>query len=489
MGENENLGTYQVNDGGFLSIDRNSSRAFNNKRSLFEAANVDIGNTTGIIRAVNGYSELTAYAPPTGVTFYDYFNSGIVNLAIGTIAGVSYIYTFNIVTGVWDQKKTLTFAISSASSTSRFLYFNSRYYWIGSGERYSSNDEGVTWTTTNFTSFPGGFVPVLEPMGARLYTYQADLLYWSSLPDINGLHTWNSAEYNVRIGDGRTQIRNIIALGNRMIIFGSDGIYQFTQSGDLQVTTRLISSLAVGFGTNYKNAVIYDNLCYFNGLDISGFHGIFVTDGETVRMISDPIKDIVRRYTPLLAGFSADGVKFTGSLNTGSDNKYIDIHYIPSRQTFQYRLLPSQVYSFGYHPGRSSDNLRFLSSDNKIYWDERQYTDNTFLTGNGLVFNNDQIQSSMMTDYFSIGSFDEKNRVRKLFIRGTNIQYLNVQIRTAEDDNWTTLNNQVDGTDIFGAKLNLVGTQYQVRITTTQSGWEIEDIFIKYKNDERMNLI
>ena len=452
---NEKLNSVAVTNG-FTGTDRFTSDDNVDSNKLFIAQNVDLTMGPGYVKTAPGYTVGANIASGTLYGAQCFFTSADLSIPLAHIGTTMYRYV-----GSWSATAFNTLA-ASKSEFATFL----DYSFVTDGTQVKSSADGSTWGNTKLTSAPTTGIIDIESFGGRLYLLEKDQLNWSSIVDTSLAITWNTTDFNVQVnpydGDYNTALTR---LRQRLLVFKRYSAYRLYQYGDTSLSLQPVSEKV---GTPNPRAFVLDpdgTLCYLFGTSVDGYKGIYVTDGESMEIISRPIQDILdgvsdSMLTSICAGMSKNKVKFylgDVTLKDGSTISKCEIQYSPVDKVWMWRTLSHAPVLYQPFVVGSTRGLYFLDTNSNIYQDEI-----------GSTFGGNPIHCEIETLWKRFAEPATQITTRELTVTGKNLNKLQARIKTIDNDNWVSYKARTARSYINQSTASAKGTRFKVNLTWTQ---------------------
>ncbi len=476
MAHSEQTQSIEVNGSGvFNTLQRYTSRHLARPGDLYETENFNIFEGVGKARRSNGYIAQGSTLGGAIRGVYGHVKNDGTGLAIAIKGTSPYIWNGS----AWSNSGATTL---TGSGNCDFTSFLNRALMTDGTQTLSSAD-GITWDSTLFTSAPTNCL-YIEHFGVRIFLANKSSIYWSSLPN-SGLTdvTWNTTNFFVvpETDDG-DYITGIMRLRKRLLVFKNFSTHRLLLSGDLQPDLMPIDE-EIGCPTK-KAAATYSGIAYFWGTTKDGESGIYMTDGETVQIISRPVSDLINAvpqssFANIRAGLRKGIIKwYLGSVTlNGWTIPNCELRFSPRDQGWEVRNLSHSVTDYAPMKIGSSNDLYFAESTGLIMKDD-----------SGDTFNGSVISAFLSTHYIPLADINNSATQREIYITGDNLQSISVQIKSIEKEQWKTLTNKIKRPDLFKGLLLLDSSAVRIRISTNVPGVEINRIIITKKANSSQDI-
>lgn len=452
---NEQIKDIKVSDG-YNGVNRFTADDNVDSTKLYIAQNVDMTLGPGFVKTSPGYTEGANIASGTLWGAHCFFTSSPSSIPLAHIGTTMYRYV-----GSWSATSLTTLA-AARSEFATFL----DYEFVSDGTQVLSSANGSTWGSTKLNSAPTVGILDIESFNGRLYLLEKDTLNWSSIADTSLAITWNTTDFNIQVnpfdGDFNTALTR---LRQRLLVFKRYSTHRFYQFADTSVSLQPISE-KVGIPNTRAYALDPDGtLCYLFGTSVDGYKGIYVTDGETMDLISRPIQDIVdgvpESMLPNICGWLVNNkVKFylgDVTLKDGSTISKCEVQYSPVDKLWQWRSLNHTPILYQPFLVGSTRGLYFLDASSNIYQDEV-----------GSTFGGSTIHSEIETPWRRFSQPATQLTTRELTITGNNLSKLQTRIKTAENDRWISCPVRVNQSHVNQSMPSTKGTLFKFNISWSQ---------------------
>jgi hypothetical protein len=441
---------------GFAGVNRFTSDDNVDSNMLYIAQNVDLTKGPGYVMTSPGYSVGANIASGTLYGAYCFFESTPGTIPLAHIGDTMYRYV-----GSWSATSLTTLAEVNSQFTT-FL----DYVFVTDGTQVLSSDDGSSWGSDKLTSAPTTGIIDMEAFNGRLYFLEKDTLNWSSIATPALDITWNTTDFNVEVnpfdGDYNTALTK---LRQRLLIFKRYSTYRFYQYADTSLDLKPVSE-KVGVPNPRAFALDPDGtLCYLFGTSVNGYRGIYVTDGESMNIISRPIQDILdgvseSMFDEICAEVIDNKVKFfigDVTLKDGSIIPRCEIQYSPVDKLWQWRSLSHTPVIYEPFVVGSTRSLYFLDTSSNIYQDEV-----------GSTFGGNPIHSEIETLWRRFAEPATLLTSRELTITGKNLSKMQSRLKTIDNNRWLSKAARVEKKFINQSQVSATGTRFKVNLTWTQ---------------------
>lgn len=441
---------------GYTNVNRFTSNDNLDSNVLYKAQNVDLTRGIGLVVTAPGYTT------GSNITTGTLYGAHCLTLSSGSTIPLAHIgTTMYRYVGGWSA----TALTSLAASKSEFCTYLD-YAFVTDGTQVLSSTNGSAWGATKLTSAPTTGILDIEAYKLRLYLLTNKTLYWSSLPDNSLAITWNQTDWNVDINPYDGDV--CVALGKlraRLLIFKKYSTWRFYQYGDTDVDIVPISE-KVGVPNSRAYAIDPDGtIGYLFGTSVDGFKGIYATDGESMDIISRPIKDIIdgvsdSNLTNICASLVNNKVKFylgDVTLKDGSTITKCEVQYSPVERVWQWRSLSHAPVIYLPIVVDTTRGSYFLDTSSNIYQDEV-----------GSTFGGQPIHCEIETPWRRLSSIAEQILSRVITVSGQNLSKLQTRIKAIESEKWVDSSARVEESYVNQSMATTKGSRFKVNITWTQ---------------------
>lgn len=305
----------------------------------------------------NGYSilGLFQFIPPTG----DKQLLAVAN-------GATYSSTYRLESGVWTD--TGADGRMTAGAKVRFLTYSGTVMMLDGTLKKSSTD-GTAFITS------GGNLDIGDcPAGSlciewhdRIYVAgvatKLDRLYYSGIPDSDGVIIWGTDYIDIEISEGQGNITALAKVPGYLLIFKERALKRWNGSSTFPDDLNRL-------GTPSQEAVVQgDQTVFFFSASFKSRVGFYQTNGSEVKKISRPIQAIVNAISSAnyssIAGFT-DGETAMWEIGNitygGIDYTNVCVYYHISTQTWSVFSYPTKYMVFA--PYISGTDLKIIAGNN-----------------------------------------------------------------------------------------------------------------------------